>query len=141
MATMTFSKVEPSALSTTEAAAEAVEMVIALRLPSFWKPEPVTPDGSGSTISSMSSSGARTVAWGPTRNSSSGRRRSPLGPLSLTLPPRAMHASTRSPAGVAVPRLPPMVARFRTMGPAQFLAAMASARAFFATTGDSASSA
>ena len=75
----------------------------------------------------ISSSGASAFCFGPTRKSRSGSRRSPRRLASSTSAPSTSSGGSASPAGDAVPRLPPIVPRFRICGEPTVREASASA--------------
>ena len=64
----------------------------------------------------ISSSGSRAFCFGPSRKSVSGRVRSPPVLRSTSSASATRRGGRASPAGEAVPRLPPMVPRFRICG-------------------------
>ena len=65
----------------------------------------------------ISSSPASAFRLGPVTNSSSGSVRSPRRLTSRTSPAATRSGGIASPAGEAVPRLPPIVPRLRIWGP------------------------
>ena len=92
----------------------AMAITIALRVPTLANdPGPSTTGHSTPTISSSSASAVR---FGPSRNSFQRRRRSPRTEASRTSPPYVASTGRKSPAGEAVARFPPIVARLRIWG-------------------------
>src|SRR5437660_5050172 len=75
----------------------------------------------------INSSSARMFRFGPTRKSCSGTARSPRTLTSFTSVPATRSGGIASPAGDAVPRLPPIVPRLRICGPPIVREASASA--------------
>ena len=64
----------------------------------------------------ISSSGAAAFRFGPTRNSRNGSVRAPRTDATSTDASSTSSGGSASPAGEAVPRLPPSVPRFRICG-------------------------
>jgi hypothetical protein len=64
----------------------------------------------------MSSSASSAFCFGPTRKSTRGRLREPRMLATTTSAPSTSKGGSASPAGEAVPRLPPRVPRFRICG-------------------------
>ena len=99
-------------------------MTIALRVPilaNCWGP-----GATGISTAVISSSGARTFRLGPMKNSAAGISREPRADVASTDAPAASSTGWQSPAGEAVPRLPPTVPRLRICGDPTVRAAMAS---------------
>ncbi len=81
----------------------------------------------------MSSSSASAFFFGPTRNSESGMRRVPRTLASSSSACSTSSGGSASPAGEAVPRLPPIVPRFLICGEPTVRDASASAGSSLAT--------
>src|SRR5512135_1245953 len=107
----------PFAASVTCAAAPAVAKSPTLRS-SFTYAPPLRAGGVGMRISVRISLAASAVVNSPLKNWSTGMVRSPLGPRATMLAPRASIVAGWSLAGSPWARLPPAVARLRTIGSA-----------------------
>ncbi len=97
-----------------ESASEHTAITIAFRGPIFMN-VCEAPDGESHTAV-ISSSGSSVFRFGPTRNSPSGTRRTPRTLASSTSASSITSGGSASPAGEAVPRLPPIVPRLRICG-------------------------
>ena len=99
-------------------------MTMALRVPTF---ENCCGPGAGSTRNAAISSSLRMAfRLGPVKNSRTGTRRDPDAEASSTTASAARSGGCASPAGDAVPRLPPTVPRLRICGEPTVRDAMAS---------------
>ena len=81
----------------------------------FWNDQPA-PATFGTRISVSSSSGASAVSRKPWKKSVAGMVRSPLGPRTTMVAPRASATAGRSDAGSPWAIEPPIVPRWRTWG-------------------------
>ena len=106
-------RTSPSPGSTTTAS-EQTAITIAFRGPTFMNV--CAPPLGRRRTDVTSSSGASAVRFTPRRNSSSGSVRVPRTLASSTSARSARSGGSASPAGEAVPRLPPIVPRFRICG-------------------------
>src|SRR5512132_723553 len=101
-----------------------IEMTMALRVPTLrncWGPS-----RRGTRTSRMTSPGAITVFLTPVMKSARGSRRSPSRLARITVASRAPSTGRPSPAGLAVPMLPPTVPALRIWGEPTVRAAAAS---------------
>ena len=89
-------------------------MTMALRVPTLRNS--CGPRSTGSRTAVTSSPGASTVRFTPVTNSSTGTDRAPAGPRISTTASSAASTGSVSPAGDAVPRLPPIVPALRIWG-------------------------
>ena len=103
----------PVSLSTATAT-EQVAMTMALRVPTFAKR--LGHAAPGRRTATISSSGRSEVCPGETSRSPIGILRTPLGPATSTSASCTSSAGRLSPAGLAVARSPPRVARARICG-------------------------
>jgi hypothetical protein len=107
-------------------------MTIAFRGPTFMN---VCRLPDGSTWTATTSSSARSeFRFGPMRNSETASRRVPRTLASSTSAPSTSSGGSASPAGEAVPRLPPMVPRLRICGEPTVRDASASAGSSLASS-------
>jgi hypothetical protein len=104
-------------------ATEQTAITMALRVPTF--ANCCGPGATGSRTDAISSSAARTLRFGPVKNSATGTRRVPRTECRSTSAPAASSAGWASPAGEAEPRLPPTVPRLRICGEPTVRAAIA----------------
>ena len=103
---------------------EQTAITIALRVPTF---ENVCGPVAGSMRKAATSSSFRAaLRFGPVKNSRTGTRRVPDAEASSTSASDASRGGCASPAGEAVPRLPPTVPRLRICGEPTVREAMAS---------------
>ena len=98
----------------TATATEQVAMTIAFRVPTFAKR--LRHARRGRRTATISSSSRSDVRPGDTSSSLTGILRAPLAPATSTSPSWTSSAGRLSPAGLAVARLPPSVARARICG-------------------------
>ncbi len=109
----------------TTSAQHASEMTMALRVPTLrncWGPWT-----RATRTARMTSPAAIAVRFGPVMNSCSGSVRSPPRPARTTSASRAASSGSVSPAGLAVPTLPPIVPALRICGEPTVRAAAARA--------------
>ncbi len=109
----------------TATASETTAITIAFRGPTFMNV--CVPRLGVSRTATISSSGSSAFRFGPTRKSRSGIVRTPPRRASSTSASATINGGSASPAGEAVPRLPPIVPRLRICGPPTVRDASASA--------------
>ena len=115
-------------------ASPTMEITMALRGPIFknsWRPV-----GRSNSAATISSPGRSDVRFTPTMKSSNPIRRSPSGPTTTITAFNAASTGSVSPAGDAVPRLPPNVPALRMGGDPTVRAAWAKAGAASASGPD-----